>query len=620
MTGGRTSSPPGWLRTLGPTALAYILATALTGAYFWGDSVDYAEDVLDGSHFWDFGHLFWRPLGTLLAEGLLPLTAHLGAADDRAGVLMLLRAVCWLSGLGCLLLLRAMMADVGIRPRAADLATLAFLLSQAFLNYVQTAASYIPGLFCLLLGCRLLLRAAGRPESVGRGALGGGVALAGAVGFWFPYVWALPAAGLLPLLVGLDRARLRLTVLAAAACAIVVGLVNAAALAAQGIGTVEGARAWVAKSAHGIAGINGVPRMLFGLARSFIYLGEDGTLFRRYLGHDPLNPVTLLDLARASLWQIGLFYLFMAGLVVGLARSARGRRLLALLAVAAVPTLAFAVAWQGGDMERYLALYPFLFLALAFLLGEEGVPRLCQAPAVAFFAVAAIANVQALARPVLERRHGELSAQAAELASRLRPHSRVFTVNDEVAWLRRNFPLDPLGHRLPMEGVGGPCGDRPDRWRAWMRERMLQIWESGGDVWVTRRLLSPTPRAEWLWVEDQRAGLRWAHLHGFFRDLEADEPGWRGEGYVRILPTAANRERLARVAPVTPALTSGIMPASPHLPWRSCRCAFPRRSSPSTSPLLACSLRPNRPRPPRRQGPTASAWPGSISRPATRCG
>ncbi len=551
MTSNRTPSPPGWLRTLGPAALAYVVATALTGAFFWGDSVDYAEGVLDGSHFWDFGHLFWRPLGTLLAKGLLPLMAQLGAADERAGVLMLLRSVSWLSGLGSLLLLRLMMADAGIRSRAANFATLAFLVSLTFLNYAQTATSYVPGLFCLLLGCRLLLYAGSRPESAGRAALGAGVALAAAVEFWFPYVWALPAAGLLPLLAGLDRARLRLTVLAAAACAAVVALANGIALAAQGITTVEGARAWVAKSAHGIAGINGVPRMVFGLARSFIYLGEDGTLYRRYLGKDPLNPVTLPELFRASLWQIGLFYLFVAGLVVGLMRSARGRRLLGLLAVAAVPTLGFAVAWQGGDMERYLALYPFLFLALAALLGEEGVPRLCRAPAVAFFAAAALANAPALARPILQRRHQELAAQAAELAPRLRLHSRVFTVNDEVAWLRRNFPLDPLGHRLPMEGVLGPNGDRPDRWRAWVQERILQIWESGGDVWITRRLLSPTPRAEWLWVEDQRAELRWAHLHGFFRALDADAAGG-SEGYVRILPTAANRERITRIgAPVT---------------------------------------------------------------------
>jgi hypothetical protein len=563
MTDDRTPPGPSRLRTLGPIALAYAVATLLTGAYYWGDSVDYAECVLDGNHFWDFGHLYWRPLGWLLAKGLLPLTAHLGAADDRAGVLMLLGTVCWLSGLGSILLLRQMMADAGMRAWAADLAALAFLVSQTFLNCTQTALAYVPGLCCLLLGCRLLLRAAGcqpphpqplspkgargeKPETSGRLALGAGVALAAALGFWFPYVWALPAAGLLPLLIGFDRARLRLCVLAAAACALVVALTNAAALAVQGIWTVEGARAWAAKSGHGISGIGGVPRMFFGLARSFIYLGEDGTLYRRYLARDPLNPVSLLDLARASLWQIGLFYLFLGALMVGLARSGRGR-LLALLAIAAAPTLAFAVAWQGGDMERYLPLYPFLFLALAALLGDDRVPRLCKGAAFAFFLIAAIANAPALARPVLERRQEKLSAQAAELAPLVVPGSRMFTVNDEVAWLRRNYPLNPLGHRLPMEGVIPPNTGGAGQWRTEMCKRMEKIWNRGGDVWVTRRLLSPSPRADWLWVEDPRSDLNWATLHGFFKDLDIDGLIAGDEGFVRILPTAANRERLARI-------------------------------------------------------------------------
>ncbi len=566
MTDDRTPPVSTRLRTCLMLALAYAVATALTGAYFWADSVDYAEGVLDGNHFWDFAHLLWRPLGWLLAQGLLPLTAALGAADERAGVLMLLRGVCWLSGLGSLLLVRALMADAGVRPRAANLAALAFLASQTFLNYVQAATPFIPGLCFLLLGCRLLLRAAGcrsphpqplspqgargeRPDTSGRTALAAGVALAVAACFWINYVWILPAAGLLPLLAGFDRARLRLTVLAAVSCALVAGLVNAAALAVQGIWTVEGAWAWVVKSGHDLHGGGGLPRVVFGLARSFIYLGEDGILYRRFLARDPLNPVTLPDLVRVSLWQVGLFYLFLAGLVVGLARSGRGRRVLVLLAIAAVPTLAFALAWQGGDKERYLPLYPFLFLALAVLLGEERVGWACKVPALAFFLAASLANAPALARPVLERRQEEWSAQAAELAPRIRPGSRIFTVNDEVAWLRRNYPLNPLGHRLPMEGVLPPNSCGAGEWKTDMRKRMEKIWKRGGDVWVTRRVLRPSPRAEWLWVEDPTADLRWATLHDFFKDLETEGPAPADEGFVRILPTEANRERLARIDP-----------------------------------------------------------------------
>src|SRR5271154_2054173 len=86
-------APVAPFRTFGPVVLVYLLATLLTGAQFWGDSIDYAEGILDHRNFWDFGHLFWRPLGWLLAKALMPLMQVLGAADERTGVLLLLVCV-----------------------------------------------------------------------------------------------------------------------------------------------------------------------------------------------------------------------------------------------------------------------------------------------------------------------------------------------------------------------------------------------------------------------------------------------------------------------------------------------------------------------------------------------
>jgi hypothetical protein len=265
--------------------------------------------------------------------------------------------------------------------------------------------------------------------------------------------------------------------------------------------------------------------------------------------------VTLPDLLTCvSLWQIGLFYLFLAGLVVGLARSGQGRRLLALLTVAAAPTLAFAVAWQGGDKERYLPLYPFLFLALAVLLGDGRVPLPCKGIAVAFLAVTAAANCPVMARGELDRREQEWSVQAEALLPRLRPGSCLFLVYpwDEIGVLNRDYPCNPLGHRLTTDSAIPLNVRRAAQWQAVMCRRMETIWDRGGDVWVTRRLLNPVPRPEWGWVEDPSSDLRWATLHRFFAELEAEELPAAGELFVRILPTEANRERLARMGPAEP--------------------------------------------------------------------
>ena len=61
--------------------------------------------------------------------------------------------------------------------------------------------------------------------------------------------------------------------------------------------------------------------------------------------------------------------------------------------MAALPTLGFAIAWQGGDLERYLPLYPFLFLAVAGLFALERVPIVCRVLVIVFFLAAAVSNM-----------------------------------------------------------------------------------------------------------------------------------------------------------------------------------------------------------------------------------
>jgi len=535
--------PPGPGRIYGPAVVVYLLATAATGAYFWGDSIDYAIELRRGLRFWEFGHLFWRPLGALLVAVVGPAQLP-GAADERAGIVLLFVAVCWLSGLGCVVWLRGLLRYAGINGVPAAVAVLAVIFSQTFLNFTQTASSYVPGLAMLLLGCFLLAREAAKEEPSVWGSIAGGAALAAAVGFWFLYVWALPAAVLLPLFLGgFDRPRLHLAVRAGMACAMFIALGYAVPLAVLGVTSVEQLRAWIADSSHGVARVRGLDRAAFGFARSFIHMGNDGVLFKRYLRHDDLNPTSALDLVRLSLWKLALFYLFLLALGVGLPWSPRGRRLLGLLALAALPTVGFAVAWQGGDLERYLPLYPFLFLAVGGLFALERVPLLCKLAALVFILAAAVSNVTVMARPVLWRAEERLAARVEGLRPRLKPNSRVFFVRDEVEGLDRNHPLHAERDALPLEAAATPGLADSARWRQNLARRFLDIWSHDGDVWVTRRLLAEKPRPEWNWVEGDDPDLSWRDLHAFFAALETDDAVGGDDGFVRVT-SSANRRRL----------------------------------------------------------------------------
>jgi hypothetical protein len=177
-------------------SLAYALVTLCCRAQFMGDTVDYADAVFRFSRdHWEFGHLLWVPLGWLVRT--------LAGIDDRAGVVRIFLAVNWMAGLACVLLLRGFLGRAGVKPSLATFATLAFLCAQGFLNFTLTGSSYVPGLAFLMLAFFLALSQGGITASVGAG-----LALGASICFWFPYVLAVPAVVLAPLILhGVTPAR-----------------------------------------------------------------------------------------------------------------------------------------------------------------------------------------------------------------------------------------------------------------------------------------------------------------------------------------------------------------------------------------------------------------------------
>ena len=129
--------------------------------------------------------------------------------------------------------------------------------------------------------------------------------------------------------------------------------------------------AWVRSAAHGEGRDRQLLRMFFGLPRSFFIMGDDGVLWKQFLFGDPYARVGLSDVLRASTWKIGLFYGAALIGILELVRQQRARGLLFWACAAIVPTLTLAVLFEAGSVERYLALYPAVFVALAWLLSSR---------------------------------------------------------------------------------------------------------------------------------------------------------------------------------------------------------------------------------------------------------
>jgi hypothetical protein len=509
-----------------------------------GDTIDYVRLVLTfDRHGWDFGHLWWVPSGWLLSAGgrlLLPGTE----GDPRTTVLVVLLAINWLCGLASVFLLYAFLVRLGYAQRLSLFVAVVLLFTQGFLNFAQTGSSYVPGLAFVLLALYLALTIDPAGPRAVIGSLASGLALAAAICFWLPYVLVVPAVILAPLIL-LDWSRQRFWFILRASAALTGVLLVAygAAMLSLGITDAAGFRAWMARSSHGVI-TGGAARAVFGLARSFIFMGDDGVLFKRFLLKDPYHPVSLLDLLRLSLWKFLFFYLAMLALAAELLRSAANRRLLALVLIAGLPVVGFGVFWQGGDMERYLPLYPFLFLALAGVLDAPECWRAVKGLVVGFFVTMVLVNGLALSRWQVGRYHRAMLDRVAELRERLTPESHVVIVKDSLKLLPRDFPFDSASRGLPIvEAVTPGLQDSP-RWRVAFRETVETTWKNGGDVWISQRLLGAEPTQQSAWVEGDDPRVKWADLHGFFSRLETDEPIGGEDGFVRLVPSQRTRRVL----------------------------------------------------------------------------
>ncbi|HEX5735904.1 MAG TPA: hypothetical protein VF131_23965, partial [Blastocatellia bacterium] len=386
----------------------YILATMFTDAFNLADSVGYAGSVVN-SRLLEFGHLLWRPLGWVLLKVFGPVTTLFVGPDPLANANLILIALNWVAGLSSVVLMFKLVMIVSKRRWVANIVAIGLTFSQGFLNYAQSGTAYVPGLALLLLGLYIMVKGAERPERAWRTALFAGLALAGAAGMWLQYVWSIPAALAAPLfLYGFNKQQFRLVFQGCVAFGLIMILTFAAAGAAGGIYTISGFKDWVVSTSGYLTGLNGMPRVIFGLARSMINMGNDGPLFKAYLVHDPFNPVSIFDLLSVSLWKLALFYLFLGAILFNLLRSSQGRRIFGLFALNAIPVVAFALFWDGSAVERYLLIYPLIFMALAYSLSSTRSVRLLNYAALAFVAVAAVSNIAAMAKPVQQQRQQDV--------------------------------------------------------------------------------------------------------------------------------------------------------------------------------------------------------------------
>jgi hypothetical protein len=376
-----------------------------------------------------------------------------------------------------------------------------------------------------------------------------------AVLFWFPLVLAVPGAALSAIILRGDAPRRRRIVVAVCGIsALLTILVYLPIAAMAGVRTVASFRAWMTESSHGISGVGGLQRAIVGFGRSLVNMDRLGLVAKRHLIHDPYNPASMGDVARAGLFRLAAVYALLGAMAIVLALRPAGRRALALLVATAIPVVGFALKWQGGDLERYLAMFPALFLAIGVVLWTLA-PRAQVAGVVLVVALLAAVNVPAISR-------AKHNAQCAMLTARLQSVPRepgrptvMFTPHelDEIATFRNRCADAPLLREPtpPQTFALVAVNSEPAaRWRNELAIRAERAWAQGGHVWISRRAFVQAPPATWKWAEGDDPRLHWKEFPEYFAQVDVGSPVGGEDGFVEILPTPRSQATVKRLRTV----------------------------------------------------------------------
>jgi hypothetical protein len=132
----------------------------------------------------------------------------------------------------------------------------------------------------------------------------------------------------------------------------------------------------------------------------------------------------------------------------------------------------------------------------------------------------------------------------------LKPGSWILTANwqDDLVNFNRSFPLNPINRNndLRIGSLISPGEPEVAHWQQALDSQVESAWARGGDVWISRRFLSPRPRSDWNWVEGDDPRVSWNDLYRYASKLELGQSVGGDDGFVLLLPTEQNRRYMSR--------------------------------------------------------------------------
>ena len=538
-------------------ALIFIMTVAVCVAPNTGDTLNYASDAVNAhdplkigsfQKLWEFGHLLWRPLAALLTPIVLSIVPDSIAWTPLLKVAWGLTALNLLSGMLICSLLYALTLKFTHSWKASAFILLLVVWSNAFLLYSQSGSSYVFALLFEVIALHLQLIADDTP-SLGNDVLTG-LSMGTAVLFWFPFILMFPAIATARWLIKGQSSKdgirhfflIGLTGFVFVAAGLAIG-----SLSSNAPSIAE----WVSNSQHGlkqdrrlIRAVNGIPRLLVDMSNS-------GILLKRYVFHDPYNPVSKWDIVSLCFSKLFLFYSIIAVVAIQAWFWRPARKFLLLCMVAALPLLFFAVfLFEPSAPERFLPLLPFLTLLWSGVWPSDS--RWAKPMRVAFVALSVLVIVNNAGRFWRgdSREERSIIQRLTALDAVASPGDYLFTVtfSEPQVTLMEQRPFHPYNRnrKVATYQLVELANKNAAKWRSTFAELVLPNWQTHR-IWLSKSVRDKTPRSQINWVEGDNPLVPWAAFPEVFSDLEYDSETADVDGYIRLSLSQSNREKVERL-------------------------------------------------------------------------
>ena len=517
------------------TAAILVVALAVAGlsrSPFAADGFEYAKQVAATTEplsrrMLEPGHLLWRPLAYALTPGARSIVPWEMRVREVQRVMARTSMIFAITGIVAFGVVASHLAGAGL---AALIGTMLFAATAGLLTFIDAPTSYIPGLACVTLSLALAWR---RGPGAWIGAAAGGAILGLGGLLWLPYALVFPAVAIGAVLVAADwRVGFRRAAILTLTCSVVfIGILWATAWHV-GIETPAQALQWIGGSSHGIER-RGIVTAAVGAVRGIAWVGDGPRILKRYLAHDPYNPVQAVELLRLWFWPAALALGIAACTTLVLAlRRPDSRRMLLLALIAVVPVGFLAIIWSGPEIERYLPALPFLILPVVVALGfalESRDRRTIALAGLAPLGVVALVNLVMLSAPLANARAAAQDARLGCLGPALTERDLIL-VPHQADPLRHSSEVD-LDHLPRRAGTevrsflpARPWHGRNYDWSEALARTADSVRREGGRAFIPSYVLEESPPALADWIEGEYRPGSWREVHDALSSLPLSQP------------------------------------------------------------------------------------------------